>query len=61
MGVSYELIFVDLLLGEEKGDTMRELRRFNPECTFPTLVVGDRVIVGYKEEAIREALRDHSG
>jgi len=44
------------LLGEEKGDAMRELRKINPEVTFPTILIGDKVIVGFKKDRIAEAL-----
>lgn len=54
--VEFETVFVDLLLGDEKSEAMRELRQLNPEITFPTLVIGGRVIVGYKKDEISEAL-----
>jgi glutaredoxin len=54
--IPFECIYVDLLTGEERSETLRELRRLNPEATFPTLVVGDKVIVGYKKEEIRQTL-----
>jgi len=35
----------------------REVARWNPARTFPTLVIkGERCIVGYQPEEIREAL-----
>ena len=27
-----------------------------PRCSFPTVIIGDDVIVGYKEDKIKEAL-----
>jgi glutaredoxin len=54
--IPFECIYIDLLTGEERSETLRELRRINPEATFPTLVVGDKVIVGFKKDAIEQAL-----
>ncbi len=55
-GVEFDYVYLDLLLGEEKSGTMRELRKINPEVTFPTLLIGDKVIVGFKKDRIAEAL-----
>jgi glutaredoxin-like protein NrdH len=55
-GVSYDCVDVDLLQGDERTAAIEEVKRYNPKCSFPTLVVGDKVIVGYKEQEIREAL-----
>lgn len=57
-GIPFECVYVDLLTGEERSDTMRELRSVNPEVTFPTLVIGTRVIVGFKKDQIESALTD---
>jgi len=54
--VRYEFIDVDLLDVEERMAILKDVRRLNPQCSFPTIVIGDTVIVGFKEEKIREAL-----
>ncbi len=57
LGVSYEFVDVDRLSGQDKARAMAELKKFNPRCTFPTMVIGDSMcIVGFKEEQIREAV-----
>jgi len=33
-----------------------EVKKHNPACSFPTILIGGRVIVGFNEQAIREAL-----
>jgi len=33
-----------------------EIRKYNPACSFPTILIGDTVIIGFNESAIREAL-----
>lgn len=57
LGVEYHYIDVDLLEGEKREEVEKEIKRWNPACSFPTLVVDDRrCIVGYKDDEIREAL-----
>jgi glutaredoxin len=58
LGVGYEYVDLDLLTGVQREEALEELKRFNPGCSFPSLVIDDnRCIVGFKEEEIREAMR----
>jgi glutaredoxin len=57
-GLAFELVYVDMLFGEERNETMRYIRRINPEVSFPTLVVGEKIVVGFKSSAIDAALRE---
>ncbi len=54
--VQYDFVDVDLLTGEERKAILDDVKKFNPACTFPTIIIGNRVIVGYKEREIKEAL-----
>lgn len=54
--IGYDFVDVDLLKGSERQTAIEELRGINPDCSFPTIVVGDTIIVGFREEQIREAL-----
>ena len=54
--VKYEFIDVDLLDREERMAILEDVKKFNPRCSFPTIVIGDKVIVGYREDQIKEAL-----
>jgi len=54
--VQYEFTDVDLLEGEERASILEDVRRINPRCSFPTIIIGDTVIVGFQEDKIREAL-----
>jgi len=54
--VKYEFTDVDLLEGEERAAILEDVRRLNPRCSFPTIIIGDTVIVGYQEDKIKEAL-----
>jgi len=50
------MVFVDMLVGGERSDTLRELKRINPALSFPTLRIGGRIIVGFKEKEIEKAI-----
>ena len=54
--IKYEFIDVDQLQGEERTAILQDVKNFNPRCSFPTIIIGDKVIVGYKETEIKEAL-----
>ncbi|MBW1709605.1 MAG: glutaredoxin family protein [Deltaproteobacteria bacterium] len=54
--VQYDSVDVDLCSGEERTAILDEVKQFNPRCTFPTIVIGDKVIIGYQEDQIKEAL-----
>jgi glutaredoxin-like protein NrdH len=54
--VKYEFTDVDLLDTEERSAIMEDVRKLNPRCSFPTIIIGDKVIVGYREKEIKEAL-----
>ena len=54
--VKYEFEDVDLLEGEERKAILEDVRKWNPKCSFPTIVIGDKVIAGFKENEIKEAL-----
>jgi glutaredoxin len=54
--VVYEFTDVDLLAGQERKSVLDEIRKYNPACSFPTILIGDTVIIGFNESAIREAL-----
>ena len=54
--IQYDFVDVDLLEGEERKAILEDIKKVNPRCSFPTLIIGDKVIVGYKEKEIKEAL-----
>lgn len=53
---NYNFIDVDLLKGNEQSSVIEEVKKINPRCSFPTITIGDKVIIGFKEQEIREAL-----
>jgi len=54
--VQYEFTDVDLLDKTERKEILEEIKKMNPWCSFPTIIIGDKVIVGFKENEIKEAL-----
>jgi glutaredoxin-like protein NrdH len=55
-GVDHEYVDVDRCDGEERRQVTAKVRELNPRGNYPVLQVGDRVVVGYDPDKIREAL-----
>jgi glutaredoxin len=56
LNVAYDFVYVDLLKGEKKDEVMDEVEKWNPRCSFPTMVINDNAIAGFKEQEIKEHL-----
>ena len=57
LGIGYDFVEVDLLPDEEKDKTLTEMKHFNSQCSFPTLVVNNKkCVVGYDETKIKKIL-----
>lgn len=54
MGVAYDHVDVDTLNENEMAEALEEMGKYNPAETFPTIIIGSRVIVGYKADDIRQ-------
>jgi glutaredoxin len=54
--VEYDYVYVDQLTGDERKQMIDEVKEFNPKCSFPTIVIGDKCIVGFKKDEINQAL-----
>lgn len=54
--ISFEHIDVDLLSGSEKENILREVMEYNPQRSFPTIIIGNKIIVGFRENDLKEAL-----
>jgi glutaredoxin-like protein NrdH len=55
-GVKYDFVDVDLLSRDELRKVLGEVAKVNPQQSFPTILIGGRVIVGNREPEILEAL-----
>jgi glutaredoxin-like protein NrdH len=56
LGVAYDYLYVDLVDRSERAGVLDTVKAHNPAGSFPTLVIGDKVIVGFREKEIKEAL-----
>ncbi|MGD2249003.1 MAG: glutaredoxin family protein [Candidatus Methanofastidiosia archaeon] len=58
LGVEYYYIDVDVLEGKERDQVIEQLKKFNPKCSFPTVVIDDDTcIIGYDERKLKEELK----
>jgi glutaredoxin-like protein NrdH len=56
LGVEYSFVDVDLLKGAEQDKVMKEVEKWNPSSSFPTVVVNGECIVGFDEKRIKKAV-----
>ena len=56
-GIKADIVDVDLLTGAERENILSEVRKVNPDCSFPTICIDDVVIVGFNEDKLRKALK----
>jgi glutaredoxin len=56
-GIAYDYIFVDLLESDERDKVLDEIAKWNPKVSFPTIVINDSCVVGFKEEEILGCLK----
>ncbi len=57
LNADYYYIDVDLLDEEEREEVEKEVMKWNPLCSFPTLVINDKESInGYDEEEIRSKI-----
>ncbi len=54
--VNFSFVNIDELVGRDRREMVKEVKHFNKRCTFPTTVVGDQVVVGFKEEELKQVL-----
>ncbi len=54
-GIEFDYKDVDKLDGEERDEVRDEVMRLSGG-RFPTIIIGKKVIVGFREDELREAL-----
>jgi len=54
--VDFEYVDVDLLTGEKRSEVLREVYRLTGGYSFPVIVIGDAVIVGFNKERLQQVL-----
>lgn len=56
-GYAYSYVDVDRETGSEKKAVMKEVERWNPLCSFPTVVVDQKeCFVGFKPDKLQELI-----
>lgn len=55
-GISFEMVEVDLLEGDERKATIDEVKRLSGGTSFPVLVSDDEVVVGFNKTRIADVL-----
>ena len=55
-GIEFEFTDVDLLTGDERRAVVELVRKHNSRVSYPTILIGNTVIIGFNETEIREAL-----
>jgi glutaredoxin-like protein NrdH len=55
-GIKFDYVDVDLIQGDDRQKILEEVEQYNPNRSFPTIIIGDNIIIGFKESDIREAL-----
>lgn len=54
--IEYSHVFVNELQGDEKEKVRNRVRELNPNMSFPTVKIGETIIVGHHPEEMEEAL-----
>ncbi|MDO8916247.1 MAG: glutaredoxin family protein [Coriobacteriia bacterium] len=54
--VSYDVVEVDKLDGQERADAIDEVKKLSGGTSFPVIVVDGEVIVGFNKVRIKELL-----
>jgi glutaredoxin-like protein NrdH len=58
MKVDFYYTDVDLLQGTERTEAIDAIKKWNPRCSFPSLVYNDsQCIIGFDEAKIKEILK----
>ncbi len=55
-GIEFDYVDVDKLDGKERDEVREEVLKLTGDLRFPTIVIGKKVIVGFFEDKLKEAL-----
>ncbi len=56
LGVDYRYVYVDLLEGKAKSEANKEVNRWNPEQSYPTIIINKKCVIGFQQDEIRRLL-----
>ena len=54
--ITYAFVYVDQTSEDERKALIEEIKKYNANLTFPPLIIGNEVIVGFREDEIKGAL-----
>jgi glutaredoxin len=54
--IEYDYVDVDKLEGSEREDVLSQMLKESGSMRFPTIVIGNKVVVGFYEDKLKEAL-----
>ena len=57
LGVRYRYVYVDLLDEKGRNEAVEIIKKLNPNLSFPTVDVNGKIIVGFKDEELKELLK----
>jgi glutaredoxin len=56
-GIEFSYVYVDLLEGNDRDEAIKEVGKWNPRRSYPTVVINDEIsVAGFKEDEIKKAL-----
>lgn len=56
--IAYSYVFMDELDGSSREEMKAKLKKWNPSCSYPTLVVNDsKCIIGFNPDDILQELK----
>lgn len=55
-GVEYDVTEVDQLEGQEREDTLAEVKRVSGGTSFPVIIADDEVVVGFDKARMKSLL-----
>ena len=58
LGVEYYFTNVDLLAPDQREEAEKEIMKWNPSCSFPTIVINDKdCVIGFNPEEIEKSIK----
>lgn len=57
-GLEYHKTFIDLLDGDEYDSVVEEVRKINPNLSFPTILIdGKEMVAGFQKDKLDQLLQ----
>ena len=57
LGLEYSYVDIDLVPENEEDEMIGEVKKWNPQCSFPTIVINDKdCVVGFQPDRIKQFL-----